>query len=406
MEDLLFTLCRICNVHEAKYTCPRCSIQTCSLPCSRRHKIWASCSGIRDPTVYKPKSQLATPSGIDHDYNFLHSIEHRIERSQKLIVEERELVDEDELALARAGTEDHNRKRRKQGPQRPGEEPIQRALKRTRTTILRAPKGMRRNLENETTWSAKGKSIHWQVEWIREGDAGRILSRAMGKSPIGDVYAIIMEQERKRGMSDEERKLNQPKTPCGGSRSRRAKRMQKAGRMKDLILSTPSILQDPETGSWCLTSGCTLPTELTQGSKVPQEPRPTLPATHHLYLLRPRTPSSYPKVLVPLDPTQSLEVILRGRLVLEFPTIYVFCCEPKDIPREFVLESDFLVATGEAKFDNPDTEMDDAQKDSRHEDSDSDTPTSDSDTSTSGSDSDEIMEDGEITEVVPAVWVG
>src|ERR1700710_2574724 len=158
MEDVLYALCRICNVHEAKYTCPRCLIQTCSLPCSRRHKLWASCSGIRDPTAFRPKSELATPSGIDHDYNFLHSIEHGIERSEKLIVEERELVGKDELRLARAGEEDNNRRRRKQGPQHAGEEPIQRSLKKTETTVQRAPKGMRRNLENETTWSRKQRA--------------------------------------------------------------------------------------------------------------------------------------------------------------------------------------------------------------------------------------------------------
>src|SRR4051812_8193599 len=142
MEGLLLSeLCRICNIHVAKYTCPRCLSQTCSLPCSRRHKLWASCSGVRDPTVYKPKSELATPSGIDHDYNFLHSIEHRIERSEKLIVEEKELVGKDELALARAGEEDRSKKRRKHGAQTSGEEPIQKSLQRTCTTLLRAPKG-------------------------------------------------------------------------------------------------------------------------------------------------------------------------------------------------------------------------------------------------------------------------
>lgn len=226
MEDLLFAKCRVCNVHDAQYTCPRCSLQTCSLPCSRRHKLWASCSGIRDPTVFKPKSQLATPSGIDQDYNFLHSIEHRIERSEKLIVEERELVSKDELEFARTGETDTAQKRPKLMQKR--EELIKKALVKGGTIMVTAPKGMRRNLENETSWSKGQKSIHWQVEWIREGDAGRILGKAMGKTPIGEVYGAILEAERKRSLSEEDLRLEKKRRAGDRAAQLQAKKL-KAG---------------------------------------------------------------------------------------------------------------------------------------------------------------------------------
>jgi hypothetical protein len=58
-----------------KYRCPGCSTKTCSVNCVQRHKEWAQCSGKRDPTIYVKKKDLATPAGVDHDYNFLSSIE-------------------------------------------------------------------------------------------------------------------------------------------------------------------------------------------------------------------------------------------------------------------------------------------------------------------------------------------
>ena len=96
-EPLLSSLCRICHTNPPKYRCPRCSSQTCSLTCSKRHKLWSDCNGVRDPTVYKPRHELATPAGIDHDYNFISSIERGIERTDRLIVDEKRLVDRKEL---------------------------------------------------------------------------------------------------------------------------------------------------------------------------------------------------------------------------------------------------------------------------------------------------------------------
>lgn len=40
--------CQICMKNEHKYRCPRCSMLTCSLPCSKEHKSKHQCSGIKD----------------------------------------------------------------------------------------------------------------------------------------------------------------------------------------------------------------------------------------------------------------------------------------------------------------------------------------------------------------------
>lgn len=82
-DTLLSDLCTICHINPPKYRCPRCSTRTCSLPCSRRHKLWSQCSGVRDPAAYLKRSELATESAFDRDFNFITKIERSLERAER-----------------------------------------------------------------------------------------------------------------------------------------------------------------------------------------------------------------------------------------------------------------------------------------------------------------------------------
>jgi hypothetical protein len=334
-----------------------------------------------------PRSQLATPSGIDHDYNFLHSIEHQIERSEKRIVEDRGLVEKRELAAARRDEDpDQWRVRmQKRKRQNPGQEPIERCLKMMRTTVELAPKGMKRSLENSTTWAKTRRTINWQVEWIREDHAGRSLSKVMGNKPIGEAYAHLLEEERKSLLTSEQ-KLLEKKAKEKKSRLARAA-MKSDGAFE---LSSLSILQDPQTGAWPSASASAPIDPLRAIGSTSTEPKPSIP-DHYLYLHRPKTQSSFPKVLIPLNPTHPLEKLLRRRLVLEFPTIYVLKAGPDDLPEdEFMLERDYLSATRQPPWQDSDIEMRDGTESSEED--------TESDTSSSGSDSDDDAEEGEIAE--------
>ncbi|KAF4630493.1 hypothetical protein G7Y89_g7646 [Cudoniella acicularis] len=373
-DPLLSSLCTICHINVPKYKCPRCSVQTCSLPCSRRHKLWSTCSGVRDPTVFIPKSQLVTPSGVDHDYNFLHSIEHRIERSEKEIVEERGLVSKKELILARTGEDGTERQKngyrkgqKNHDPQKnqaPGEQCINQVLKAMKTTVHRAPKGMKRNVENKTSWSRHQKSIHWTVEYIQGEASEKVMGRAMGTRPIGDSYyefcerkAVEIREQVKRAKLDEE------------------------VRIRDI--TTISRLQNPETSAWNVE--VIFSSQPTWNSQNDQEKQQVY--KDHFYLLRPNTPSSFSKVLVPIDPSKILNDILRKRTVLEFPTIYVF--EQEAFPKNFMLEKDFLQKTGQPPMESLNGEEDDSTN-SSSEESDDETSSSESE------DENESMDDGKI----------
>lgn len=82
-DPVLSDLCTICHIQPPKYRCPRCSTRTCSLPCSRRHKLWSQCSGVRDPAAYLKRSELATESAFDRDFNFITGIERTLERAER-----------------------------------------------------------------------------------------------------------------------------------------------------------------------------------------------------------------------------------------------------------------------------------------------------------------------------------
>jgi hypothetical protein len=335
--------------------------------------------------VFIPKSKLATPSGIDHDYNFLHSIETRVERSEKVIVEDLGLVERGELERARADVDEDEWRRSHKGRHAPGEECIMRVLKLMGIKVIKAPKGMRRNTENTTNWLRKSKSISWQVEWIREGNR-RDLYHAAGHMPVGDFYTAMCEEERRMNMTDEEKRAEK-KRKSQETKMRLAKKA-RLERQKDLDLTARSTLQNPETGAWNFN-----PPVLALEGDTQQESPEGKPKTYNfrLCLLRPLTPASFPKVLVPIDPTKPLTELLRKRDVLEFPTIYVFEMPGNDLSEDFMLEKDYL-ATDQAAPADSDTKMSDTSEGEDDEDD-----TSNNDSSDDGSEDD--VEDGEIMEV-------
>ena len=384
-DPLLSSLCRICNIQVPKYTCPRCSLQTCSLACSKRHKLWSSCNGERDPTVYKPPSQLATPAGIDHDYNFLHGIEHRIERSEKEIVEDRGLVSREELARARGDERGVERRPKRRGNEIAGEAQVQRDLRRMGIVVYRAPKGMQRSRENGTSWGRGPKCISWQVEWMCDDGQRRALSKVLGKSPVREAYLALLEEHRRSKMTDAEKQAEK-KRKAVDLKNRTSKRVRTDETTQHLTPIT--ILQDPETGSWSSTPIGLIPEPAIEG---PSEPAPSF--SEHLYLLHPRTPSSFPRVLIPLELSESLDHQLRRRAVLEFPTIYVLESGPDDLPEQFMLEEAYVAAAGRKPTDvNVDKtgpvieEMSNSGEDG--------SSSSDSDQSDDGQDAE--MEEGEI----------
>jgi len=127
------------HTNPIKYTCPRCGIHTCSLPCVKRHKLWAQCSGVRNPAAFKKRNDLATPSSIDQDYNFITKVERSLQRAEDDALEKG-------INLAPAGV---------LRPYPSAKPRFELEAEKDGIVIIRAPKGLSRSKQNKSHWNAK-----------------------------------------------------------------------------------------------------------------------------------------------------------------------------------------------------------------------------------------------------------
>lgn len=86
------------------------------------------------------RSDLATPKGIDHDYNYLTSIERELDYADKNAAS-RGLVLEEEKRWSKQPVK--------------GETQFNAAVERCGVIVAKAPKGMTRSKQNQTTCSKK-----------------------------------------------------------------------------------------------------------------------------------------------------------------------------------------------------------------------------------------------------------
>ncbi|XP_014259113.1 box C/D snoRNA protein 1 [Cimex lectularius] len=71
-------VCEVCANSNAKYTCPACEVKTCSLPCTKIHKIELDCSGIRNKVLFKPLKKLGDMD-LHSDYSLLEETNRSLE---------------------------------------------------------------------------------------------------------------------------------------------------------------------------------------------------------------------------------------------------------------------------------------------------------------------------------------
>lgn len=125
-----------------KYRCPGCSARTCSVTCSKRHKARAQCGGVRNPATFIRRSELATPSAFDRDFNFIAGLERKIEGAEREMKRRGITVFAPTPCYAQTGPMKGEVNRRK-------------ALDRCGVIVDRAPPGMSRSRQNQTSWDAR-----------------------------------------------------------------------------------------------------------------------------------------------------------------------------------------------------------------------------------------------------------
>ena len=146
------TICSVCSL-PAKYTCPRCSTRTCSLDCSKTHKVKSSCSGERDPTKYVSLSKVGQGAWAD-DYRWLEEGRRKVAEWGNALPRDlmRDVVSH-ERGRGRGGMRGRGGKRR--GGRDQGRFMLERELAKTGIHVTFMPEGMERKKKNQSAWNPK-----------------------------------------------------------------------------------------------------------------------------------------------------------------------------------------------------------------------------------------------------------
>ncbi|RAH65425.1 zinc finger HIT domain-containing protein [Aspergillus aculeatinus CBS 121060] len=373
-DSLLTDLCTICHLQPPKYRCPRCNTRTCSLPCTRRHKLWSQCSGVRDPAAYLRRSELATATAFDRDFNFITGIERSIERAGRDAENRGIRVDGDAAGfvgdLAVVGL-DHSpsstgigegRKRggagaaatAAAGPAR-RESGFLREVRNAGVKVIRAPRGMSRNKENGSRWFAKYQCLVWTVEWI--GETGEKRTRNCRDSvPIALSYDRAFPLSREEREKEKEQTQKQTQNQEQGEDQGQAQQHELPSSIAENVAQQPEDIPSAITTTTesSTTAASTAPTARTDEPHPPTTTSSKQEETHaifphrnvYFYLHRPRTATKQP-VLIPLAPSMTLTAALRGHTVLEFPTIYVLPDSPAALRAQgsdarYLLEDEYI----------------------------------------------------------------
>ncbi|OCF33303.1 hypothetical protein I316_05044 [Kwoniella heveanensis BCC8398] len=159
--------CLICS-NPPKYTCPRCLIKTCSLPCSKIHKTRDECSGLRDPAAFVSLKEYGQGAWSD-DYKWLEEGRRKVGGwGQGIKVEE--LPASSSLhrpGNGRGGDRDRDKQARNRRGKKTGKvDGLRRELEKRGCSVHFMPEGMAKRKSNQSSWNPKSQQLYLTVNFI------------------------------------------------------------------------------------------------------------------------------------------------------------------------------------------------------------------------------------------------
>jgi hypothetical protein len=243
------------------------------------------------------------------------------------------------------------------------------AIRTANVKVLRAPLGMARSKENKSRLGYRSKLLIWTVEWLFE-DGQRCLVDGLAENSIRHGYDIALRTlerikkprtsqkkgpvERRRPLESEAKTLSpQPMAPedkeLEGPLDEPEIALQEDGEGDSdvhndhleqvdstIIESTPPLVTE-ETTTIDEMRGQTT----NHNTRKRKLSTPTLPDNTFIYLLKARTSGSQ-KVLIPVNPNESLGNVLRNKEIMEFPSFQVLSTPPANISAPYIIEADYL----------------------------------------------------------------
>lgn len=134
--------CEVCSKVEAKYTCPKCEVKTCSLDCVNIHKKELQCDGIRDRTKFIPIRSM-TEKDFMSDYHFIEEATHFVESQKR------------KQALSR-----------NQSSLPPKKLKLRSACLKRKIFLKYFKNTFSKSQENSSYFQQKTNKIMWHVEWV------------------------------------------------------------------------------------------------------------------------------------------------------------------------------------------------------------------------------------------------
>ena len=150
------------------------------------------------------KSQWATPSGVDHDYNYLKSVEKRIDDGAEAN------GDLSKIQLQNSRIEDR---------QRNPESSLNQYLARNHIFVQRAPIGMSRSRLNKTRVTA-GSKAEWTIEWIDQSNVKSVQHNCPDAFTIKRLYS--RHQDLQRRAQEKLQETNESSEPPSKKRRKEA----------------------------------------------------------------------------------------------------------------------------------------------------------------------------------------
>ncbi|KAL2368752.1 hypothetical protein RJ035_007466 [Blastomyces gilchristii] len=344
----LSDLCTICRINEPKYKCPRCSTPTCSLACSKRHKLWSQCSGVRDPAAYLKRKELATPVAFDKDFNFLSGIERYVERAERD-------AENRGIALARVdgdgdGNDDNDGDSWKRQRGKKQTEPVKKGEV---ADDSQSQKAISKCLESTAVATAFSRtSLSKQIGAEKNTTSPPAKKRKLDSEAIPRPSPSATQNTNMNININSLSSETHATTPCSQTPLSRTV----CPETKSTPNPTENSISNAEertkpgneihatTASVANGDGTTNPrTNPPSNEPLSQQHK----QQHHFYLHRPQSRSKLP-VLIPLTGSATITDALRNRSVLEFPTFYVLPWAAGGLPADrFMLEEVYLRENGD-----------------------------------------------------------
>lgn len=207
-----------------------------------------------------------------------------------------------------------------------------------------------------SNYQFRNRSIIWTVEWIRE-DKTRQLTECTSAEPIHDIQPYpINPKKRKIAAKPSSTNKSAESQDASTLRATKIQRIHADLTTENEEPEHPSPRRQPQANNPVSDDRSADSRGPNPDAKVAEAPRPSLhidgtdsksiPSEYNFFLLRPQTSASR-HVLIPISSSATLGQCLRGRTVLEFPTIYAFPDTLTGLPEGFMLEKEYMKDEGE-----------------------------------------------------------